>query len=90
MAEKRPEVAMLYSHDRLGDEKLAQIYRMLVPEKIWKNEVADEDSGTLRTGLVGAAERRADDRESDASAEGICKGQRLYGGARVAIPGRRL
>ena len=39
MAKKRLEIQMLYSHDRLGDEKISQIYRMLVPEKIWKNRV---------------------------------------------------
>ena len=44
MAEKRREIQMLYSHDRLSDEKISQIYRMLVPEKIWKNGVAQGDT----------------------------------------------
>ena len=34
MAGKRREIQMLYSHDRLSDEKISQIYGMLVPEKI--------------------------------------------------------
>ena len=66
MAEKCREIQMFYSHDRLGDEKISQIYRMLVPEKIWKNRVAQgdthEDSGTLCTGIVGEAKRGTDDR----------------------------
>ena len=33
MAGKRREIQMLYQHDRLGDERISQIYRMLVPEK---------------------------------------------------------
>jgi len=33
MAGKRRELQMLYDYDRLGDEKISQIYRMLVPEK---------------------------------------------------------
>ena len=91
MAEKCREIQMLYSHDRLGDEKISQIYRMLVPEKIWKNGVAQgdthEDSGTLCTGILGEAKRGTDDRELDGSSPGVCTGQRLYGGARVDIPG---
>ena len=90
MAEKRPEVEMLYSHDRLGDEKIAQIYKTLVPEKVWKNGVADEDSGALCTGILGAAKGRADDREPDGSAQGVCTGQRLYSDAGVDIPRRGL
>jgi len=62
MAEKRLEIQMLYSHDRLSDEKISQIYRMLVPEKIWKNGVAQgeihEGSGTVCAGVFGEAKKR--------------------------------
>ena len=67
------EIQMLYSYDRLCDQKLSQIYRLLVPEKIWsfnkdepklaeKGEDTSEDSGTLCSGIVGEAKRRANDR----------------------------
>ncbi len=89
MARKRLEIQMLYSHDRLGNEKISQIYRMLVPEKIWRNGVGDthEDSGTLRTGILGEAKGGTDDREPDGGPQGVCTGQWLNGGARVDIPG---
>ena len=64
------EIQMLYSYDRLYDQKLSQSYRLLVPEKIWslnkdepqlteKGDVASEDSGALCAGIVGEAKRRA-------------------------------
>jgi hypothetical protein len=91
MAGKCREIQMLYSHDRLGDEKISQIYRMLVPEKIWKNRVAQggthEDSGTLCTGIIGEAKRGTDDREPDGGPQGVCTGQWFHGGAGVDIPG---
>ncbi len=91
MAEKRREIQMLYSHDRLSDEKISQIYRMLVPEKIWRSGVAQGDahegSGTLCAGIFGEAKRGTDDREPDGGPQGICTGQRVYGGAGVDIPG---
>jgi hypothetical protein len=78
MARKRREIQMLYSHDRLSDEKISQVYRMLVPEKIWRKGVAPgdthEDSGTLCTGILGEAKRGTDDRESDGGPQGVCTG----------------
>lgn len=65
------EIQLLYSYDRLGDHKLSQIYRLLVPEKIWsfhrgesglteKGEgTNEEDGGAVCKGIVGEAKRRA-------------------------------
>ncbi|HWR59759.1 MAG TPA: hypothetical protein VN328_12805 [Thermodesulfovibrionales bacterium] len=74
MAERHREreIQMLYSYDRLGDQKLSQIYRLLVPDKMWsskdeprlaaKGDGASEDSSALCSGIVGEAKRRANHR----------------------------
>jgi hypothetical protein len=87
---KRREIQMLYSHDRLGDEKISQIYGMLVPEKRWKIGDAHEDGSALCPSILRETKGGADDREPDGSSQGVCKNQWLYGIAGVDIPGRRL
>jgi hypothetical protein len=86
MAGKRHEIQMLYSHDRLGDEKISQIYRMLVPEKSWKVGDAHENGSALCPGIFREAKGGADDREPDRGSQGVCKNQWLYGIAGVGIP----
>jgi hypothetical protein len=73
MADRPRHVELEYRFDRLGDEKLAQAYRALVPEGegAWKlkgvacslkGDFRDEASGDLRARFLRAAKRRADNR----------------------------
>ena len=67
-----------YVFDRLGDERLIQAYQVLVSQRRRtvrptqprdsvdsKGGVSSEDRRNLRSGLVGPAERGADDHQSD-------------------------
>jgi hypothetical protein len=73
------QVEMEYCFDRLGGEKLAQIYRLLVPEvmghvKKEEPKVEYEKRSDLYTSVFGTAERRADHRESSGGLAGVCAG----------------
>ena len=63
-------IQICYLFDQLGARKLSQVYRLLVPEEerldvgrrlCLSTRRQGEDSGDLRTGLVGEAKGRADD-----------------------------
>ena len=63
------EIELEYSFDRLAANKIAQAYKLLVPERIWATGNRDEsvesqgegnryeDSSDLCAGVLGAAER---------------------------------
>jgi len=67
------QIQLLYSFDRLAAQKLSQVYRLLVPERIHSQNrdeaclslsgaQGDEDSGDLRARFLGPAERRTNHR----------------------------
>ena len=73
------QIEMEYCFDRLGGEKLAQVYRLLVPEvmgHVKKEEptVEHEKRSDLYPSVFGTAERRADHRESSGGLAGVCAG----------------
>ena len=68
-----------YCFDRLGGEKLAQVYRLLVPEvmgpvKSEEPKIEHEKRSDLYTSVFGTAEGRADHRESSDGLAGVCAG----------------
>jgi hypothetical protein len=65
------QIQLLYSFDRLAAQKLSQVYRLLVPERIHSQKRGEawlsgdqehEDSGDLRARFLGPAKRRANHR----------------------------
>ena len=75
MAERHCErqVQMLYAYDRLGDCKISQVYKLLVPERVRvcggseppiaeRGDRESEDSGDLCAGVVGEAKGRTNHR----------------------------
>jgi len=65
------QIQLLYSFDRLAAQKLSQVYRLLVPERIQSQRrgkaclsgaQGHEDSGDLRAGFLGPAKTRANHR----------------------------
>jgi hypothetical protein len=89
VAEKRLDpryaISLEYCFDRLLDDKLAQAYGLLVPEKHWPvgrtehgQEVLNAQSGCdLRASFVGPAERGSHNPESDGRADPIRRGTKL-------------
>ena len=67
------EIELEYSYDRLSPEKIMQAYRLLVPEKIWRQvhtderlgerigDPANEAGGDLCESVLGSAKRGAYD-----------------------------
>jgi hypothetical protein len=49
------EIILEYSYDRLSSEKIMQVYRLLVPEKIWELVYADDSLGEKFGGPVDEA-----------------------------------
>src|ERR1700678_3775971 len=95
MAEPRarhgpPQVLLEYSFDRLHDSKLAQAYSLLVPIRERPvggsvREFKHEDSGDLRTGVVGAAAGDEHDSEPDGVAGRVRSESRSGGTQRVGL-----
>jgi hypothetical protein len=67
------EIHLEYRFDRLSGSKIAQAYKILVPDKVWttgdKDKAASQDGGrqgedcsVVRSSVLGAAERRANHR----------------------------
>ena len=88
MAERRKgkdrEVRLDYAFDRLLTTKLQQVYEILVPDRVRVvgnysalNGEANEDSGDLRQGVIGQAERREHYCEPNGRIGGICTQPRL-------------
>jgi len=65
-------------YDRCAGEKLAQVYRVLVPglrqtENLNNGEpIHEEEYGYLCTSILGPAERAKHDCQSDGGAVGVC------------------
>ena len=75
----RRAVHFEYAFDRLLAAKLAQAYEILNPDRVrilgagaQVKGVGDEGRRDLCSGVVGQAEGRAYDRQSDGDADGLC------------------
>ena len=89
-----------YQFDRLGAEKLAQVYACLVPDPMQlpgraapplpgnNQEVLNDQSGRyLRPGVLGPPEGEPHDRQPSGSLDGLCPSPRVQSSSRVALPG---
>src|ERR1700689_4918185 len=84
------QVRVDYVFDRLHDSKLAQAYSLLVPIRERPvggsvREFKHEDSGDLRTGVVGAAAGDEHDSEPDGVAGRVRSESRSGGTQRVGL-----
>jgi len=87
-----------YRFDRLLEEKLAQVFQALVPEKFGnigaiaetKEAMNDQAGSDLRAGVIGSTEGRSHDREPDSGVDPVRGAGGIRRTQRVDIPRRRL
>src|SRR5580765_6590974 len=99
MAERqqiRRSVQLEFAFDRLRASKLEQAYDILVPDRVRivggakMTEASDEDCGDLRSCIVRQAKGREHDRQSNCSADRVCRRAPVRGAARMDLRRRRL
>ena len=82
-----------YRFDRLLEEKLAQVFQALAPEKFGiigagaetKEAMNDQASSHLCASVLGSAEGRPHDCESDGSIDPVRRDGRIHGTQRVDL-----
>jgi hypothetical protein len=87
-----------YQFDRLLEEKLAQVFEVLAPEKFGsigaiaetKEAMNDQAGSHLRAGVFGSTEGRSHDREPDGGVDPVCGDGGIRRTQRVDLSRRRL
>ena len=84
-----------YRFDRLFEEKLAQVFQALAPEKFGtigavaetKEAMNDQAGSHLRAGILGSTEGRPHDREPDGGVDPVRGDGRIRRAQRVDLSG---